>query len=181
MSRIGRKKITIPAGVTVTVSAEAVVVKGTKGELTHSLPTGIKVQVVENEIEVTRTNDERETKALHGLMRSLVNNMIIGVSEGFKKTLELVGTGYRVSKKGQGVQLAVGFSHPVDYTPLVGVTLDVEGNNLIHVSGADKQKVGQVSAEIRAIRPPEPYRGKGIKYSDEVVRRKPGKTAGAAA
>lgn len=177
MSRIGSKPVKIPAGVTVTVNGQTVSVKGSKGELQQQMIRGINVKVENDEVVFERKNDEGQSKAYHGLVRSLVQNMVDGVSDGFKKTLELVGTGYRVSKKGQGITLAVGFSHTVDFTPPKGVTVDIEGNNVIHVSGIDKQAVGQVAANIRGVKPPEPYQGKGIRYRDEVVRRKAGKTA----
>ena len=177
MSRIGTKSIEIPAGVTVQVNGTEVVVKGPKGELKVNSQTGISVKVVDNQIVVERANDEKQTKAFHGLIRNLIKNNVVGVTEGYKKTLELVGTGYRVTKKGQGISLAVGFSHQVDYTPPVGVIVDLEGNTIIHISGIDKQAVGQVAAEIRMVKPPEPYQGKGIRYQGEVVRRKAGKAA----
>lgn len=177
MSRIGKKPITLPQGVTVTIVNHDIVVKGPKGELKEELKPGITLVIEDDKVLIDRKDDERQTKAFHGLVRSLVNNMIVGVTVGYKKTLELIGTGYRVQKKGQGVTLNVGFSHAVEYPARPGISLDLEGNNIIHVTGIHKQMVGQVSAEIRAIKPPEPYQGKGIKYSDEVVRRKAGKTA----
>lgn len=177
MSRIGRTPITIPQGVTVTVNGDLVVVKASKGELTVAIPAHIAVAVEGDTVTVSRSNDEKHTKSLHGLVRSLINNSILGVTEGFKKTLKLVGTGYRVKAQGKGVELSVGYSHPVSITPIDGVELKVEGQDTIHVSGFDKQKVGQVAAEIRKVRPPEPYKGKGIRYEDEVVRRKQGKAA----
>lgn len=177
MSRIGTKPISIPSGVTVQVNGAEVSVKGPKGELTVHSQTGITVKVEEQQIVVERGNDSKQTKAFHGLIRNLIKNNVVGVTEGYKKTLELVGTGYRVAKKGQGISLAVGFSHQVDYTPPAGVLLELEGNTIIHVSGIDKQAVGQVAAEIRMIKPPEPYQGKGIRYQGEVVRRKAGKAA----
>jgi large subunit ribosomal protein L6 len=180
MSRIGSKPVKIPAGVTVSVNGSEIVVKGPKGELKQSITPGITITQEDGEVVFKRANDQKQTKAFHGLMRSLVANMLEGVSEGYKKTLDLVGTGYRVAKKGQGISLSVGYSHPVDFEAVPGVTLELEGNNVIHVSGIDKQIVGQVAANIRAIKPPEPYQGKGIKYRDEVVRRKAGKTAKAA-
>lgn len=180
MSRIGTKPISIPTGVTVQVNGSEVVVKGPKGELKVLTQPGIGVRVVDREVVVERANDVKQTKAFHGLVRNLIKNNVIGVTEGYKKTLELVGTGYRVAKKGQGIALSVGYSHQVDYTAPIGVTLDIEGNNIIHVSGIDKQAVGQVAAEIRMVKPPEPYQGKGIRYQGEVVRRKAGKAAKAA-
>lgn len=177
MSKIGRVPISIPNGVTVTVESDQIVVKGPKGELSTPLVKGISVAVQENEVVVTRANDEIQTKALHGLIRSLVKNTIEGVSNGYKKTLKLVGTGYRVSQKGQGISLSVGFSHPVDVVPVNGVKVTVEGQDTIHVEGIDKQAVGQMASNIRKVRPPEPYKGKGIRYENEEVRRKQGKTA----
>lgn len=177
MSRIGRKVITLPAGVTATVSEQEVVVKGPKGELKVELLPAISVQVNEGVLTVTRANEERQTRAFHGLIRSLVENAVIGVHEGFKKTLKLVGTGYRVALKGQGLSLSLGFSHPVEFAAIDGVKLTIEGNDTINIEGIDKQLIGQVAANIRKIRPPEPYKGKGVRYSDEVVRRKAGKTA----
>lgn len=177
MSRIGRKAITLPAGVTATLSEQKVVVKGPKGELKVELLPGISVQVNDGVLTVTRANEERQTRAFHGLIRSLVENAVIGVHEGFKKTLKLVGTGYRVALKGQGLSLSLGFSHPVEFAAIDGVKLTIEGNDTINIEGIDKQLIGQVAANIRKIRPPEPYKGKGVRYSDEVVRRKAGKTA----
>lgn len=180
MSRIGSKPVKIPAGVSVLMNGSEIVVKGPKGELKQLIAPGITIVQEDDMLVFKRKNDEKQIKAYHGLVRSLVNNMLEGVSTGYKKTLDLVGTGYRVTKKGQGISLAVGFSHQVEFVPLTGVLLELEGNNVIHVSGIDKQAVGQVAANIRAIKPPEPYQGKGIKYRDEVVRRKAGKTAKAA-
>lgn len=175
MSKLGNRPIALPTGVTVEVNNGEVVVKGSKGELRTALPQGITVNIVENEVIVARPKDNRTLSAKHGLIRSLVNNMIIGVSTGFTKRLQLIGTGYRVAKKGTGLTLSVGFSHPVVVEAVPGVNLDIDGNALIIVSGADKHMVGQVAANIRRIRPPEPYKGKGIRYEDEQVRRKQGK------
>lgn len=177
MSRIGKKAIAIPSGVTVTVSATEVSVRGPKGELKQALLPGIAVAVADAEVRVTRTADDKQTRAFHGLIRSLLNNHIKGVVDGFKKTLKLVGTGYRVQAKGQGLSLSLGFSHQVDYTPDAGVSLKVEGTDTIHIEGMNKHDVGQVAANIRKIRPPEAYKGKGIRYENEVIRLKPGKTA----
>lgn len=177
MSRIGRKIITIPSGVTVQVTGTDVLVKGPKGENHVEVLPGIEVAVNEAGVSVTRTNEERQTRAFHGLIRSLINNAVIGSAEGYKKTLKLIGTGYRVSLKGAGISLALGFSHPVEVKPEAGIKLSIEGNDTIHIEGVDKHAVGQMAANIRAIRPPEPYKGKGVRYSDEVVRRKAGKTA----
>lgn len=177
MSRIGLKAITVKQGVTVEVVGKVVEVKSPKGQLKIDLLPGIKVSVADGVVNVTRLNDEKQTRAFHGLIRSLIQNAVEGLTEGFKKTLKLVGTGYRVKSHGAGIQLSVGYSHPVDFNPLAGVSLKVEGTDTIHIEGIDKQAVGQVAANIRKIRPPEPYKGKGIRYSDEEVRRKQGKAA----
>lgn len=177
MSRIGNTAITIPSGVTVTVKDDVVEVKGSKGTLTTEIKPGISVKVEDNSVVVSRSNDEKQTKAYHGLVRSLINNDITGVSEGYKKTLKLIGTGYRVQAKGQGLNITVGLSHPIEVAANPDVTFTVEGNDTIHLEGIDKQKVGQAAADIRSYRPPEPYKGKGIRYEDEEVMRKEGKTA----
>lgn len=177
MSRIGRTPITIPQGVTVEISDSTVTVTGTKGSLETQLLPGISVKIVDQEVVVGRSDDERQTRAYHGLIRSLIANNVVGVTDGYSKTLKLVGTGYRVASKGQGVSLSVGYSHPVEVVPPTGVTLKIEGNDTIIVSGIDKQLVGEVAANIRKTRPPEPYKGKGVRYEDEVVRRKQGKAA----
>lgn len=177
MSRIGYKPITIPSGVTVTVNADGIEVKGAKGTLVAPAVSGVVVEVKDNEVLVTRKNELAQSKANHGLIRSLINNHIIGVTEGYKKTLKLIGTGYRVAAKGADLSLSVGFSHPVEVKAVPDIKLSLEGNDTIHVEGIDKQKVGQVAANIRMVRPPEPYKGKGIRYSDEVVSRKAGKAA----
>ncbi|MFL0411245.1 50S ribosomal protein L6 [Microbacterium paludicola] len=175
MSRIGRLPIDIPAGVTVTVDGQQVAVKGPKGELSLVVAKPLEVKVEENQVLVTRPDDERESRSLHGLTRTLINNNIIGVTEGYTKGLEVVGTGYRVAQKGSAVEFALGFSHPVTVEPPAGITLTVEGNNKLTVSGIDKQAVGETAANIRKIRKPEPYKGKGVRYAGEVVRRKAGK------
>lgn len=177
MSKIGRKPISLPSGVTVEVQADAVVVKGPKGQLSAPLLSGITVKVEDNEVVVGRTSDDKQVRAFHGLVRSLINNHVHGVAEGYKKTLKLVGTGYRVAPKGAGISLSLGFSHPVDVPAEAGVKITTEGSDTIHIEGIDKHAVGQVAANIRALRPPEPYKGKGIRYEDEVVRRKQGKAA----
>lgn len=177
MSKIGRKAITIPSGVTLTVNEKTVVVRGPKGELIAPSFPNINIAVDGKEVMVTRTSEEREVKAQHGLVRSLINNNIIGVTDGYSKTLKLIGTGYRVQAKGQGLSLSVGFSHPVEIAGTPGVTFAVQGTDTIVIQGADKHLVGQVAANVRKIRPPEPYQGKGIRYSDEVVKRKQGKAA----
>jgi large subunit ribosomal protein L6 len=176
MSRIGRKSIPVPAGVDVTITGQTVKVKGPKGELSHTVAEPITVEKAENgELAVNRPNDERRAKELHGLSRTLVANMIVGVTEGYKKTLEINGTGYRVTAKGKDLEFALGFSHPVLVEAPDGITFTVEKPTLFHVAGIDKQQVGEIAANIRKIRPPEPYKGKGIKYQGEVIRRKAGK------
>ena len=177
MSRVGLKPITVPSGVDVTINGNDVTVKGSQGTLSQTFNSDMKV-VQENDIlTVERPSDEAPHKALHGLTRSLLANMVVGVSEGFGKSLELVGVGYRTQQNGEGLTLNVMYSHPVEVQPLDGVTLEVEGNNRIHVRGIDKQKVGQQAAEIRKVRPPNIYTGKGIRYLGEQVRLKPGKSA----
>jgi len=177
MSRVGKQIIPVPAGVTITVSPNLATIKGPKGELSVSVPKGILVAITEDGCSVSRKNDVRQLKAFHGLVRNLISNAVVGVTDGYKKTLKMVGTGYRVQAKGSNLSLAVGFSHPVEVSAMPGITFQVEGNDTIHISGVDKQQVGQVAANVRAIRPPEPYKGKGLRYSDEVVKTKPGKTA----
>ena len=176
MSRVGKKPIIVLEGVTVTISeGNNITVKGPKGTLTKKLNETIVIKKVENEITLERPNDLPFTRAIHGTTRALIANMIIGVTEGYVKNLELVGVGYRAQAKGKGLTLALGFSHPVEITPMEGITFTLEGNTKITVSGIEKELVGQVAADIRANRPPEPYKGKGVRYSDEVVRRKEGK------
>jgi len=176
MSRIGKKPIEIPQGVDVKIQEGVVTTKGTQGTLSYALPDGVSVAIEGNQILVTRATDQKRHRALHGLVRSLIDNMVTGVSKGFTKALIIEGIGYRVAKQGDGLNIAVGYSHPVNFVAPKGITLDVEGQNRIIVKGADKQLVGQVAANIRRIRKPEPYKGKGIRYSDEYVRRKVGKT-----
>ncbi|MCR5369184.1 MAG: 50S ribosomal protein L6 [Clostridium sp.] len=176
MSRIGRLPVAIPAGVTVTVAENnKVTVKGPKGELTREFVPEMTIEEKEGHIVVTRPNDLKRNKALHGLTRSLINNMVQGVSNGYEKTLEINGVGYRAAKQGKKLVLTLGYSHPVEMEDPAGVETVVDGNKII-VKGIDKEKVGQYAAEIREKRKPEPYKGKGIKYSDEVIRRKVGKT-----
>ena len=175
MSRIGRKSIPVPAGVDVTITGQTVKVKGPKGELSHTVADPITVERDGAELHVNRPNDERRSKELHGLSRTLVANMIVGVTEGYKKTLEINGTGYRVTAKGKDLEFALGFSHPVNVVPPAGITFSVERPTQFTVAGIDKQLVGEVAANIRKIRPPEPYKGKGVKYQGEVIRRKAGK------
>ena len=179
MSRIGRMPITVPAGVEVTVSETNVVtVKGPKGELTKQLHPAMKIEKDGAVITVSRPNDEKENRALHGLTRTLLHNMVSGVNECYKKELEVNGVGYRVAKEGEKLVMNIGFSHNVTMDPPAGVSIEVPSPNKIVVIGCDKQAVGQFAAEIREKRPPEPYKGKGIKYADEVIRRKVGKTGG---
>lgn len=175
MSRIGNAPITLPKGVEVSTSGRDVQVKGPKGTLTQSVNEAITVTVDDGTVSLDRANDERTTKALHGLFRALINNMVIGVSEGYSKELTAVGVGYRAALKGSNLELQVGFSHPVNITAPDGINFEVPEPTKIIVSGIDKQKVGQVAANIRSVRPPEPYKGKGIRYVDEYVRRKAGK------
>ncbi len=177
MSRIGKMPISIPAGVEVTMGeGNLITVKGPKGTLTQKLSEKMTLTREDGVIVVTRPNDEKENRSLHGLTRTLLSNMVVGVTEGFKKTLDVNGIGYKVAKSGKVVTLNVGFSHPVTFEDTDDVVLEVPSVTQIVVTGCDKQKVGQMAAEIRAVRPPEPYKGKGIKYADEVVRRKEGKT-----
>ena len=175
MSRIGKLPIPLPQGVTAEVAGQDVKVKGPKGELNLTISEPIKVTLEDNSILVSRPDDEATSKSLHGLSRTLIANNVQGVSEGFSKSLEIVGTGYRAASKGSNVELALGLSHPVVVTPPDGVTLTVEGTNKIIVSGISKQAVGEVAANIRKLRKPEPYKGKGIRYEGERVRRKAGK------
>jgi len=165
----------VPAGVEVSVDGSAVSVKGPKGTLTHIVSAPITVVVEDGTVQVSRPNDERESRSLHGLTRSLIANMIQGVSEGYTKQLEIVGTGYRVQAKGANLEFALGYSHPVPFNAPDGITLSVEGNNKVPVSGIDKQQVGQVAAKIRSLRLPDPYKGKGVRYAGEQIRRKAGK------
>ena len=175
MSRIGRLPITVPAGVDVTIDGNNVTVKGAKGTLTGTFNSNMTITLDGGVVTVTRPNDQKENRALHGLTRTLIANMVEGVSNGFKKELEIVGIGYRCTLQGKDLVLNVGYSHQVVMTPPEGVTVEVPAPNKIIVNGYDKQKVGQFAAEVRGVRPPEPYKGKGIKYVDEVVRRKEGK------
>ena len=176
MSRIGRAPIVLPAGVEVKVDGQHVTVKGPKGELSMNAAPSIKVEVSEGVVHVSRPDDTKENRSLHGLTRSLVHNMVIGVSEGFKKTLEVNGVGYRAAKEGKNLVLNIGYSHQVIVPETEDIQIEVPGPNQIVIKGIDKQKVGQLAAEVRGKRPPEPYKGKGIKYAYEVVRRKDGKT-----
>ena len=176
MSRIGRMPIAIPAGVTVEINGNVVTVKGSKGELTKAMHPDMHIEVNGNEVIVTRPSENKLHKSLHGLTRTLVNNMIVGVNEGYKKELDINGVGYRANKDGNKLVMNLGFSHDVIVPEIDGITIEVPNPNKVIVLGCDKQKVGQFAAEIREYRRPEPYKGKGIKYSDEVIRRKVGKT-----
>jgi large subunit ribosomal protein L6 len=178
MSRIGKRPIPLPKGVTVTVDGNTVKVKGPKGELQRTLHPELSVALENNELTVSRPSEETRHKALHGLTRTLVANMVEGTSKGFQKTLELVGVGYKAEKRPYGLQLALGFSHPVEYKAPKGITLSAPLPTQIIIDGADKEIVGQVAAEIRSLRPPEPYKGKGVKYQGEQIRRKAGKAGG---
>ena len=178
MSRIGRMPIAIPAGVTVTLDGNVITVKGAKETLTRELHPNMQIAVENNEIVVTRPNDEKQNRALHGLTRTLIHNMVVGVTEGFKKELDVNGVGYRVAKQGKDLVMNLGFSHQVVMSEIDGISIEVPNPNKIIISGPDKQKVGQFAAEVREKRPPEPYKGKGIKYVDEHISRKEGKTGG---
>lgn len=176
MSKVGRKPITLPAGVTLSVTDDVITVKGAKETLTLKRAKNINVDVADGQVNVTRNNDQKATRAAHGMTRAIIANMILGVTEGYTKTLEIQGVGYRAAMQGSKLVLSLGYSHPVEVTPPAGITFAVEGNTTILVKGADKQVVGQVASEIRAWRAPEPYKGKGIRYRGEFVRRKAGKT-----
>jgi len=177
MSRIGRLPVSVPSGVDVTIDGRAVVVKGPKGTLSHTVAEPIAVEKAEDgSVKVTRPDDERVSKSLHGLSRTLIANMVVGVTDGYAKTMEIVGTGYRVQAKGSDLEFALGFSHPVLVAAPDGITFRVEAPTRFVVEGIDKQKVGEVAANIRKLRKPDPYKGKGVRYAGEVVRRKVGKT-----
>ena len=180
MSRVGQAPIPVPSGVDITVEGNQITVKGPKGELSRLLPASLTITVEEGELTVTRADDERESKAMHGLFRSLIANMVTGVTDGYRRGLEIVGVGYRATAQGdRALELAVGYSHTVKVEAPEGITFEVPSNTRIDVVGIDKEKVGQVAADIRAIRKPEPYKGKGIRYEGEHVRRKAGKAASA--
>jgi large subunit ribosomal protein L6 len=176
MSRIGKRPVTVPKGVSVTLEGSEITVKGPKGELARKLPGEMGVALVEDEVRVTRPSEAKRHRALHGLTRSLIQNMVTGVTEGYAKRLEIQGVGYKAEERPNGVRLVVGFSHPVEYDAPKGIAIAVEGGTSVTVSGIDKEAVGQVAAELRRVRPPEPYKGKGIRYAGEQVRRKAGKT-----
>ncbi|HXM38043.1 MAG TPA: 50S ribosomal protein L6 [Gemmatimonadales bacterium] len=180
MSRIGRKPVPIPKGVTAQIDGHRITVKGPKGEIGRTLHKDMAISLEENAVVVKRPSDEAQHKALHGLTRTLIANMVEGVTQGFAKSLEIQGVGYKAEPKPFGVQLVVGFSHPVPYHAPQGIKISVTNNVLVKVEGIDKELVGQVAAELRNVRPPEPYKGKGIRYAGEQVRRKAGKTAQAA-
>lgn len=177
MSRIGNKLINLPAGVTVSQNGNIVTVKGPKGELSNTIDSNITVVINEKSVEVKRPDDTKAMKTVHGTTRANINNMVVGVSEGFKKTLEIVGVGYRASLKGNTLVIAAGYSHDVELEIPAGITVELPKNTIVVVSGSNKQVVGQFAAEVRGVREPEPYLGKGIHYSDEHIRRKEGKTA----
>jgi len=179
MSRVGKMPVAIPKGVDVELAGGTVTVKGPKGELGLDVHPTMKVTVDDGEIRVERPSDQKQHRALHGLTRALLANMVEGVTAGFSKTLEIVGVGYRAEMKGKKLNLSLGFSHPIDYQPVEGVSIECPNQTTVVISGPDKQKVGQAAAEIRGFRPPEPYKGKGVRYQGERVRRKAGKTAGA--
>ena len=178
MSRIGKKPVVIPDGVKITQEGNFLKIKGPKGELEQQIHPNISIEIVENQVNVTRPNDTKQNKSLHGLSRALVQNMVTGVTDTYKKTLDIVGVGYKAELKGKDLLLNIGYSHPIFLIPPEGVTLETPTPTQIIISGIDKQLVGLVAAKIRAFRKPEPYKGKGIKYSDEHIVRKAGKTAG---
>jgi len=180
VSRVGRKPIEISKGVTVSLKDRFISVKGPKGELSATVHKNIAVEIKDNQVLLTRKNDEKANKALHGLWRALVQNMVLGVSEGYTKKLEIVGVGYRAEMKGKKLQLLLGYSHPIIFGPPEGVKIEAPTQTSITVSGIDKQLVGLVASKIRSFRPPEPYKGKGVKYEGEYIRRKAGKAAAGA-
>jgi large subunit ribosomal protein L6 len=176
MSRIGKKPIEIPTGVTITINGDVVTVKGPKGELTRSFNSDIEIKMEENVINLSRPSESKQHRSIHGTTRSLLANMVEGVSKGFEKSLELIGVGYRAQKQGKKLVLNVGYSHPVEFEPEEGIEVEVPSNTKVIVKGINKERVGALAANIRQVRPPEPYKGKGIRYEGEVVRRKEGKT-----
>jgi large subunit ribosomal protein L6 len=178
MSRIGKLPVAVPDGVEITLDGAHLVVKGSKGMLRHIVPSGITLELKDDQIHVTRNNDSKKVRSLHGLTRTLVANMVTGTTQGFQKKLNIVGVGYRANVQGRLLQLSLGYSHPIRYTIPDGIDVSIEEQTKITVSGIDKQKVGQTAAEIRSFRKPEPYKGKGISYADEVIRRKVGKSKG---
>ncbi|WP_100406007.1 50S ribosomal protein L6 [Bacillus solitudinis] len=176
MSRIGKKPVEVPSGVTITLDGTLMTVKGPKGELKRNLHQDMKINVEENQVVVERPSDNKEHRALHGTTRSLINNMVEGVTKGFERGLELIGVGYRATKSGQKLVLNVGYSHPVEIEPEQGIEIEVPSNTKVIVKGIDKERVGALASNIRSVRLPEPYKGKGIRYEGEYVRRKEGKT-----
>lgn len=178
MSRVGKKIITIPAGVKVTVNGQLVTVEGPKGKLSHEVHSLLTIKQEGSTLEIIRPDDQKFSRSIHGTSRALVSNLVVGVSEGYKKTLEIIGVGYRVEQKGKDLNLVLGYSHPIVYSAPEGVSLKADGLLKIVIEGIDKQKVGQAAAEIRKYRRPEPYKGKGIRYEGEIVRRKQGKKTG---
>lgn len=178
MSRIGKRPVTVPGNVKVNIDGQTVTVEGPKGKLVQTLRPEVSVVLEDGVLLVTRAGDDKDERSLHGLSRTLVANMVEGVTNGFTKSLELVGVGYRATLQGKKLVLTVGYSHPVEIDPPAGIEIAVEGTNKVHVKGADKQLVGDIAADIRSVRKPEPYKGKGIKYQGEVVRRKAGKSGG---
>ncbi|MDH5589001.1 MAG: 50S ribosomal protein L6 [Gemmatimonadota bacterium] len=178
MSRIGKLPVAVPKGVDVKLDGTNLTVKGPNGELAMDVHPEMHLTVEDGEMRVERPSEQKNHRALHGLTRSLIANMVAGVTEGFSKTLEIVGVGYRAEVKGRGIVLSLGYSHTIDYQPVDGVSIEVPNQTTVVVKGADKQKVGQTAAEIRGFRPPEPYKGKGVRYQGEQIRRKAGKTAG---
>lgn len=175
MSRIGKTPVDIPSGVTVSMQDRKCIVKGPKGKLEYEVPENFKIKINDNQLTVERSGDKREDRSLHGLIRKLIYNMVVGVSQGYTRKLEIVGVGYKASEKGKGIQLNIGYSHPVVFNQIPGIEFEVPNPTSIIVKGIDKQLVGQVAANIRSVRPPEPYKGKGIRYEGEYVRRKVGK------
>ena len=175
MSRIGRLPVTVPSGVTVTIDGQQVTVKGPKGELQHTVAEPITVALEEGSVAVSRPDDERLSRSLHGLTRTLINNMVLGVTEGYEKKMEIRGTGYRVMARGSNMEFALGYSHPITVEPPAGITFAVENQTRFAIQGIDKQLVGETAANIRKLRKPDPYKGKGVRYLDEVVRLKAGK------
>ncbi|MDO4613236.1 MAG: 50S ribosomal protein L6 [Actinomycetaceae bacterium] len=175
MSRIGKTPVTVPSSVEVTIDGQTIKVKGPKGQLERTFPAGVTFTHEDGQITVTRANDERRNRALHGLVRSLINNMVVGVTDGYEKKMEIVGTGYRVVAKGKDLELHLGYSHTIDFPAPEGIEFKVESALKFSVLGISKEKVGETAARIRRLRPPEPYKGKGVRYADEQVRRKAGK------
>ena len=179
MSRIGKLPVKIPNGVKVSMDGNICKVQGPKGELSEEIHQDMIIEISDEELVVKRPSDAKFHRALHGLSRALINNMVVGVTEGFNIDMEIIGVGYRAEKAGKAVTFHLGYSHPITILPPPGITIDIEGNNKLKVSGISKQMVGQIASEIRGFRPPEPYKGKGVKYATEQIRRKAGKTAGA--